>query len=181
MPTDARENPLVLPILGLLVEQPRHAYAVFAELRGRYDYLRVRNATVYTLLDTLADVGWVESLDYGDRPTLATTQTGRVAFAGKVASQIRHASPTGGPAFVTALAYLSILPPAEAGHALRDRLKEVRDEQRRLEQSIQDAGLPDVQMIEVHYLVSRLGHDAQWLEQTTERVATGHLAWPRQH
>ena len=59
MPKNALDNPLVLPILGLLVEQPRHAYAVFSEVRSRYGYLEVRNATVYTLLDRLTAEGWV--------------------------------------------------------------------------------------------------------------------------
>src|ERR1700730_18082051 len=35
----------------LLVERPRHSYAVFTELRRRYVYLHVRNATVYALLE----------------------------------------------------------------------------------------------------------------------------------
>ena len=40
MPKSALDNPLILPILGLLVERPRHPYAVFAELRRRFPLCR---------------------------------------------------------------------------------------------------------------------------------------------
>jgi hypothetical protein len=63
------------PDLG--VPQPRHSYAVFAELRRRYLYLHVRSATVYTLLEPSRQSG-------GSRPGRAVTaqriRTGELAW-----------------------------------------------------------------------------------------------------
>lgn len=66
-------------ILGMLVERPRHPYAVFAGLRRRYPYLRVRNATVYTLLDTLKAVRWIEARDDAGHEALHATGSGAAA------------------------------------------------------------------------------------------------------
>lgn len=58
----ATDSPLVLPLLGLLLEHPRHQYALLAELRDRYG-LRVRTGSVYTLVGSLRDAGWIEQAD----------------------------------------------------------------------------------------------------------------------
>lgn len=171
MPKNALDNPLVLPILGLLVEQPRHAYALFSELRQRYDYLRVRNATVYTLLDRLTTEGWVSA----DRATLAATEAGVTTLAERVRQQLREADPTSGPTFVTALAYIGILPPEEGAAVLEQRVELVSAEIRTLEQAVQDSGEPEIHMIEAHYLLSRLRHDVDWLRRTARRIETGQL------
>lgn len=178
MPTNALDNPLVLPILGLLVERPRHAYAVFGELRRRYDYLRVRNATVYTLLDRLREERWIAA-ENDDRAALTVTDTGVTALAERVRSQLRGVDPTGGPAFVTAFAYLGILRPSEAGEVLAQRVARIREEIRRLEHVIDGADGPEVHMIEAHYLLSRLRHDVDWLEGTVRRIEAGELGWAR--
>lgn len=177
MPKNALDNPLVLPILGLLVEQPRHAYALFSELRRRYDYLHVRNATVYTLLDRLTTEGWVAAANGNDRTALTVTESGVAALAERVRDQLREADPTGGPTFVTALAYLGILRPGEATTVLRKRAELIGEKVGELEQTAGDAAAPEVHMIEVHYLLSHLRHDADWLEHTARRIEAGDLDW----
>lgn len=177
MPTNALANPLVLPILGLLVEQPRHAYAVFAELRHRYEYLAVRNATVYTLLETLTATGWVEATAAGERPVLSTTAAGRAALADKVADQVAHSDLAGGPAFATALAYLGILSREEASRVLQERLLAIREKAETLRRIVDTAEVSELHMIEAHYLLERFDHDASWLERTAERIANGEISW----
>ncbi len=178
MPKNALDNPLVLPILGLLVEQPRHAYAVFAELRGRYEYLDVRNATVYTLLGTLTDAGWIESAGTGRQSTIRATRAGAAALADRVAAQLREADLAGGPAFMTALAYLGILSRDLAVTVLRERVGLLRAERQRLATAVRDAGVAELHMIEAHYLLARLRHDADWLTRVANRAESGALAWP---
>ncbi len=180
MPTNALDNPLVLPILGLLVEQPRHAYGLFNELRHRYDYMPVRNATVYTLLARLSEAGWIESNAASEPTTFAPTGAGISALAERVAHQIRESDLTGGPTFAAALAYIGILHPSTATAVLRERAQKIRTERARLEQAIQDAGQHEVHMIEVHYLASHLAHDLDWLDTTIHRIRTGDLSWPHQ-
>ncbi|MEV4602716.1 helix-turn-helix transcriptional regulator [Amycolatopsis sp. NPDC049253] len=178
MPKNALDNPLVLPILGLLVEQPRHAYAVFSEVRSRYGYLEVRNATVYTLLDRLTAEGWVATTGGAERDVLAVTDDGVAALAERVRKQL-GADLTGGPPFVTALAYLGILPPSEAQAVLRERIELVRGEIEGLETATREAATLEVHMIEAYYLLSRLRHDIEWLGRTADRIGDGELAWPQ--
>ncbi|NKY49662.1 PadR family transcriptional regulator [Nocardia vermiculata] len=178
MPQNALDNPLVLPILGLLVEQPRHPYALFSELRRRYDYLRVRNATVYTLLDRLTAEGWIGAAN-DERGTLTPTESGRTALAERVRHQLREADPAGGPAFVTALAYLGILEPGQATAVLATRVQLIEQTIRELEQAIHTSGEPEIHMIEAHYLLARLRHDLDWLERTAHRIEAGELGWSR--
>lgn len=178
MPKSALDNPLLLPILGLLAERSRRPYAVFAELRQRYPYLRVRNATVYTLLDTLKALRWAEARQDGDHEVLRATAAGAAALAGRVEREIRNADLAGGPAWMTALAYLSIMPAGSAASALRARAAGVADEAQRLRTAIDDAGAPEARMIEAHYLLARLDHDERWLTATASRIETGDLRWP---
>lgn len=178
MPKNALENPLVLPILGLLVEQPRHPYAVFAELRRRYPYLQVRNSTVYTLLQTLGTAGWIEPFEGKDRETLTTTKAGASALAQQVQTQLSAGDLAGGPMFLAALAYLAILPREQAADLLRTRADHLDAERERLQESMDSAQVLEVHMIEVRYLLDRLSHDADWLRNTAERIETSNLTWP---
>lgn len=178
MPKSALDNPLILPILGLLVEQPRHPYAVFAELRRRYPFLQARNATVYTLIDTLKALGLIETMDAGEHEMLHPTSAGAGALAERVETEVRGGDLTGGPSAVAALAYLSIMPPGRAAEALRARAAAAGDEARRLQESLDGAEAAEIHMIEVHYLLSRLRHEIQWLAGTAHRIETGELAWP---
>jgi DNA-binding PadR family transcriptional regulator len=178
VPKSALDNPLILPILGLLVEQPRHPYAVFAELRRRYPFLQARNATVYTLIETLKALGWIEIRDSGEHETLHPASAGADALAERVEAEVRGGDLTGGPSFVAALAYLAIMPPRRAAEALRARATAIGDEARRLQEALDAAETAEIHMIEVHYLLSRLRHDMQWLTGTAHRIETGELAWP---
>ncbi len=178
MPKNALDNPLVLPILGLLVEQPRHPYAVFAELRRRYPYLQVRNSTVYTLLQTLGTAGWIKPVDDQVRDTLTTTATGASALARQVKAQLDTGDVAGGPTFLAALAYLAILPPQQAADVLRTRANHLDAERERLQESMDSAQTLEIHMIEVRYLLDRLAHDAVWLRNTAERIDTATLTWP---
>jgi DNA-binding PadR family transcriptional regulator len=127
LPKSALDNPLVLPILGLLVEQPRHSDAVFAELRRRYLYLQVRNATVYTLLETLTTVRWIEARQDGDHESWRTTGAGAAALSERVEAEVRSGDLTGGPSYMAALAYLSIMPSERAQPHLPTRLSAFRE------------------------------------------------------
>jgi DNA-binding PadR family transcriptional regulator len=132
VPESALDNPLILPILGLLVERPRHPYAIFAGLRRRYLYLHVRNATVYTLLDTLKAVRWIEAREDAGRESLHATGSGAAATAERVEVEVRGGDLTGGPSYMTALAYLSIMTPERAADALHARVSALADEVQRL-------------------------------------------------
>lgn len=182
MPTNALANPLVLPILGLLAEQPRHAYALFSELRSRYPYLAVRNATVYTLLNTLVETGWLRTRSKGgDRQEFALTATGHHALADRVAHELQDGDLAERSSFLTALAYLGILAPDAAADALRHRADRIRHEETRLSQALDEASdIPELHMIETHFYRNQLHHERTWLETTIHRIGSADLAWPTQ-
>ena len=106
------------------------------------------------------------------------TSAGATALAQRVESELRGGDLTGGPSYTAALAYVSIMPPGSAAQALRARAAAVAGEARRLDQVLEEADAPEIHMIEVHYLLTRLNHDRQWLTATAHRIETGQLAWP---
>src|SRR3954452_1569249 len=126
MPSDATRNPFVLPLLGLLVEQPAHAYDLAARLAGRYPQLGVTRSSVTTLLKSLADAGLVSGRTperVGNRPARTAyelTPDGLALFRDRVEEGVRDAQPAS-TAFLTALAYLGILPRPQAAAILTER------------------------------------------------------------
>lgn len=180
MPTSALANPLVLPILGLVAEQPRHAYALFSELRSRYAYIGARNSTVYTLLNTLVEAGWLRSRPKDvDRQVFQLTAAGRQALAERVEHELRDGALGDRTAFMAALAYLGILAPTEAVAALQGRVDRIHREEERLEAALDQAGsIPELHMIETHYYRDQLNHERSWLNAAIRRIHSGSLAWP---
>ena len=114
----------------------------------------------------------------GEHETLHPTSAGAGALAERVEAEVRGGDLTGGPSSVAALAYLSIMPPRRAARALRARATAIGDEARQLQEALDGAGTAEIHMIEVHYLLSRLQHDMQWLTGTAHRIETGELTWP---
>lgn len=180
MPSSALANPLVLPILGLLAEQPRHAYALFTELRTRYAYAGAANSTVYTLLRSLAEAGWLHTRPPSTgRPEFALTASGRRALAERVDHDLRGGGLADRTAFMTALAYLGILTPGAAAAALQSRADRIGREEERLAQALgAAAGISELHMIETHFYRSQLRHERAWLDTTIQRIGSRALAWP---
>ena len=179
VPTNALDNPLVLPMLGLLVETPRHQYALLRELRTRYPFLNPKTSTVYTLVSTLTRHGLVEPGGDGDPQPVRLTDAGLADFRERIERQLRDADPNLDSRFLIALAYLGALPSARAVSLLRDRADRVQAQHRELSATLDSADLPEMHMIEAHFLVSRLRHDAAWLSRTAARIESGDLAPPR--
>lgn len=178
MPTNALENPLVLPILGLLTERPAHGYGLYAVLRDRYHHLKVSRSTVYTLVNRLRDSGWVTLGSEATPPKYAITPAGTTALAELVAHALRSGPPGPSEGFTTAVAYLGILDPQEAVSLLDQRRAHTQDAVKRLQQALVDYPAPELHMIEVRYRVATLANDAQWLETTARRIRSGDLEWP---
>ncbi|WP_020662160.1 PadR family transcriptional regulator [Amycolatopsis benzoatilytica] len=179
MPTNALDNPLVLPMLGLLVETPRHQYALLRELRDRYPFLNAKTSTVYTLVATLTRHGLIEPAAEGDPQPVRLTRAGLTDFRDRIERQLADADPNLDSRFLIALAYLGALPPDHAVTLLRDRARRVRDQHRELAETLQKADVPEMHMLEAHFLASRLRHDADWLSRTADRMAAGDLVPPR--
>ncbi|MGN6128585.1 MAG: helix-turn-helix transcriptional regulator, partial [Humibacter sp.] len=155
--------------------------ALFSDLRSRYAYIRARNSTVYTLVNTLVEAGWLRSKARdADRQVFQLTPAGRQALAERVGHELRDGALSDRTAFMTALAYLGILAPAEAAAALQGRVDRIHREEERLASALDKAGsIPELHMIETHYYRNQLDHERSWLEATIRRIRSGSLAWPR--
>jgi DNA-binding PadR family transcriptional regulator len=175
VPLDATRNSLVLPILGLLVEQPAHAYEVTARLEARYAHLKIRRSSVVTLLKSLTDGGLLRAgtpESVANRPARTAyqpTPAGIALFRARVREALDNTAPASAD-FLTAVAYLGILPAAEAIAVLRARAERLHRET-----PVIPPGLPEIQMIEVHYWLRVLATEITWLTETADRLAGGDL------
>ncbi|NUT93495.1 MAG: PadR family transcriptional regulator [Saccharothrix sp.] len=180
MPLDASRNPLVLPILGLLVEQPAHAYDVTSRLRARYGpTLNPTRSTVTSLLKGLERNGSVaaeEPEKVGNRPprtVYAVTEAGLEDFRGKVVDGLRNAQ-VASPDFVLAVAYASIVPVREALSIVEDRISRLEGE---LEQLVWPDGIAEVHMLEVTYWRTIVIAELDWLGTLAHRMRSDDLDW----
>ncbi len=100
----------MLPLLGLLVEQPSHAYQLTSRLRERYEQLPTTRSTVTSLLKALERTGLVASRrpeQAGNRPPRTTyelTEAGMVDFRRKVEAGLREGQ-AASMDFIMAVAY----------------------------------------------------------------------------
>lgn len=179
MPTNALTNSLVLPLLGVLVEGPRHAYAVLVELRARYAHMAVRSGTVYTLIERLQSENWITSNDSLSPAVLEATPDGVRALEQTVRRELLDGDLNSGHRFATALAYLGILDKRDARDLLTGRAAVVRREVARIDHLLSSVDAPRLHMIEASYLRSKLVHDATWLEETVNAIDRGDLVWIR--
>jgi len=188
MPTSAIDNRLVTHILGMLVEQPMHQYALRQALTERYPTMQAQFSagSVYALVGTLVREGWIAPLrserEQGRRPrtVYGLTAMGQNAFRQRIAAEIR-ATTSDMPAFVTAVAYLGALTPDEAIAALRVRLTSIAQRAEATHQALQDAdhlGVIPLHMIEGDFLAHQFASESAWIAQLIDRIETGDLAWP---
>ncbi|MET0425119.1 MAG: helix-turn-helix transcriptional regulator [Actinoplanes sp.] len=181
MPLDATRNSLVLPLLGLLVEQPAHAYDLTSRLATRYAHLTVTRSSVTSLLRSLAAAGLVQPRPperVGRRPPRTAyelTEAGLAGFRSRVEEGLRDA-PAASPVFVTALAYVSILARTQAVEILQARIERLGRER----DALDDAAPPevtDIHMIEVSYWRRILTVEAGWLAAFSARISAGDYRW----
>jgi DNA-binding PadR family transcriptional regulator len=177
VPKDASRNSLVLPLLGLMVEQPGHAYELTARLRSRYRH-DVTRSTVTSLLRSMERDGVVAPGDpvrVGNRPArraYALTDAGFDDFRRRVERALTD-SPTASPDFVMGVAYASVLSAAYAKELLERRAS-------RLTGEIDELGaLPTgVHMLEVDYWSAVVSAERAWILRLAGRIREGDIEWP---
>ena len=175
----------MLPLLGMLLEHPRHQYALLTELRDRYGR-RVRTGSLYALVASIREAGWIEQADRepgsigGKAPPVVfrVTPAGLDEFTRRVAADLTDTDPTNATRFVTALAYIGILDRVAAITALTTRIEALEQRAQEWEQSIDTSGLPSIYMIEADFVASQTRHEITWLEQFVQRISDADYTWP---
>jgi DNA-binding PadR family transcriptional regulator len=181
VPTSALKSPLVLPILGLLVEAPAHAYALTARLGERYPYLAPRRSSVTTLLRSLTEAGLVTPgapERAGRRPQRSVhtlTEAGMDELRERVQRHIVEAR-SGSVELTTAIAYAGVMSPTVANATFRARIEQLEHQRDALAEH--PPGLPELHMLETSYGRAVLLADISWLEEIRDRLSAGTLAWP---
>jgi DNA-binding PadR family transcriptional regulator len=188
MPRRALDNPLVLAILGLLLERPMHPYDLLMELRQRSEHQAavITRGSVYDIVAALATAGWVTEtarLRQGNRPertVYALTDPGREELVRRLDGEIRNPRRDFTP-FLGAIAYLGALGPTGAVDALTERAQRLRDRTTGDEQRLAEAlgqGVPRLYVIEAEFAASLAHAELAWIDSTLEEIRTGGLTWP---
>ncbi len=184
MPLDASRNSLVLPLLGLLVEQPSHAYDLTARLRERYGHLPVTRSTVTSLLKVLEKTGLVSARvpeRVGNRPPRTAyelTAAGMADFRRKVESGLSEAQ-VASVDFVMAVAYTGALPAGHAVSILTARADRLEQELAALQE--EPDGVAEVHMLEVAYWRTVIAAETGWIRKLVSRIRSRDIDWPGTH
>ncbi|MFC1406317.1 MULTISPECIES: PadR family transcriptional regulator [Streptacidiphilus] len=188
MPRRALDNPIVLAVLGLLLEQPSHPHQMLAELRERSDNhaAAITRGTLYNTVAALAEAGWLASQGRqrsGNRPertVYALTEEGRQELVRRLDSQIRNPEREFSQ-FLGAVTYLGALGVSGAGEALAERARRLRqrtaaDEERLAEALAAD--VPRLHVIEAEYALCLARAETAWIDSVIDDLRTGSLTSP---
>lgn len=181
MPLDALANRLVLPLLGLLVEQPAHAYELTQRLNERYRFLDVQRSSVSTLVKSLAEAGLIHPrrprrvANRPSRRAYELTPAGYEEFRVRVTAQVEQA-PAASSRFTLGLAYIGILSRTAAAAALRRRALFLAQELAAIPPL--GRGRTEVHMIEMAYWQAILETEVEWIETLIERITSRDISWP---
>ncbi|MEH1166824.1 helix-turn-helix transcriptional regulator [Micromonospora sp. CPCC 205539] len=181
MPLNASQNSLVLPLLGLLVEQPSHAYDLTTRLVARYGQVSATRSTVTSLLKSLERAGLVTARvpeRSGNRPPRTAyelTEAGVADFRRRVEVGLRD-SQAASLDFVMAVAYVGILPAEQAVSTLDARADRIGRELVALEG--QPDGVLEVHMLEVAYWRTIVATETTWIRQLASRIRAHDIEWP---
>jgi DNA-binding PadR family transcriptional regulator len=133
--TNQNPNPTIaekhVVLLGLIAEEPIHAYGLEEKIRNRYmtEWTEIGFSSIYRVLSQLEDDGLIESrLEHegqgATRKVYTIKDSGRALLTRGVLEHLGRFRPVKNP-FLVALAYISHAPRAEAVARLRARLAEV--------------------------------------------------------
>lgn len=181
MPLDASRNSLVLPLLGLLLEQPAHAYDLTVRLTERYPHLTVTRSSVTTLLKSLTRDGLTvagEPSRVGNRPPRTgyeLSECGVADIRRRVEAGLRD-SAVASVDFTSAVAYAGILRAEEAAAVLATRVERIEAERAGL--MVEVDGVAEAHMLEVAYWRGIVDAEATWLRGLIARIRSREIEWP---
>lgn len=176
---DKLTNP-ELAIMGLVAEEPKHAYRIDQEIaqRGMREWTEIGFSSIYYTLNRLEKAGWLESdlRTEGSGPARRVyrlTGSGWEAYRSGVEDRLAHPRPRSGD-FPLALGNLPALPPDRVASALetyrttlRDKIAELIDKQAQDDAAAGERGgrLPAHVRSLFEYSLSALAVERDWVER----------------
>ncbi|MGX1541453.1 PadR family transcriptional regulator [Streptomyces adustus] len=188
MPRRALDNPIVVAVLGLLLEQPSHPHQMLAELRRRSDNhaAAITRGTLYNTVAALTEAGWLASQGRqrsGNRPertVYALTEEGRHELVRRLDFQIRNPEREF-TQFLGAVTYLGALGVSGAEEALAERARRLRQrtaaDEERLAEALA-AGVPRLHVIEAEYALCLARAELTWIGSVIDDLRSGALTSP---
>ncbi len=177
----AAGNQLVLPFLGMLLEQPRSARELMGHLGpgSRFEHLSPHSGTIYSLMLTLAEAGWLSYADHEAHHldhVCVITPAGREELKRRLGEAIINTSWTSGHQFVTALPYLDLFDRDEAVALLDQRATRLRARSREFVMAADAKERSVTEVAKDDYLETRTQFEITWIESYRDRVAVS--KWP---
>ncbi|MET9263254.1 helix-turn-helix transcriptional regulator [Amycolatopsis sp. NPDC004079] len=181
-------SPVVLAVLALLAEEPRHAYGMQQLIKERGVDLVVNVRTrsgLHTALERLVRDGLVRvhaverAEGRPERTLYEITPAGRETLLTAVRSGI--ATPAAEfPLFPAAVSFLHLLTPEDALIRLRRRieaLQERLDTTEAVLRASHDAYVPRLHLLEHEHRTAVVTAELTWLREVCADLETGELSW----
>lgn len=178
----AEGNQLVLPFLGMLLEQPRSARELMSHLGpgSRFEHISPHSGTIYSLMLTLSDAGWISYVNAESRSHLdricAITPAGREELKRRLVEALINTSWTSGHQFVTALPYLNLFDRDEAVALLDQRATRLRQRSRDFVSAAKTKPRTATEVAKDDYLDTRTQFEIRWIESYRDQIAA--TPWP---
>ena len=160
-----------LALLSLIVEEPRHGYAIRAVIdeRGMREWVDLGMSSIYHVLNRLEVAGMIEGRPGTEsggpsRKVYHPTRAGRRALIGGLWEALAEPRRIGSP-FLLGVANLPALPPEDVQVALSERAAALQEEHDRLAHIRGDvAGVPPHVDAMFEYTQTLIDAEIQWLE-----------------
>jgi len=185
--SEFRSSPLALAVLSLLHAAPLHPYGMqrLIKLWGKDSVINVgQRANLYKTIRRLTRAGLIavqrteRDQQYPERTVYELTQAGRDATRSWLTEML--ARPRNEfPQFPAALSVLMLLSPAEAGTALGERARILRQQLASLDAELAgySGTLPRSVLIDDEYQRAMLAAELGWLDAVIADLAAGTLSW----
>ena len=160
-----------LALLSLIVEEPRHGYAIRAVIdeRGMREWVDLGMSSIYHVLNRLEAAGLIEGRPGTEsggpsRKVYHPTRPGRRALSAGLREALAEPQRAGSP-FLLGVANLPALPPEEAKTALGERAIALRDERDRLAgMRARVSGMPRHVDAMFEYTQALIDAEIRWLD-----------------
>lgn len=178
-------DPLVLTILALLAEQPRHPYEIQRLIRERKkDFASSTQRTLYHAIDRLVKAGLIlpaETSREGNRPERTVyqlTDDGYDSFMGWLGELLAQPLPEY-PLFTVAISFLAYLPMETVLQALQARSIELEGELAGITARLQGLGqsLHRLLLLELEYVRALRQGELAWVCTLMQDIREGRLTW----
>ncbi|HEY9389872.1 MAG TPA: PadR family transcriptional regulator [Mycobacteriales bacterium] len=180
-------TPAALTVLRLLCEGPLHPYEMQGVIRrrGLDRMVRITHGSLYHTVDRLVEAGLIEPVETSragrrpERTVYAITEAGRDAAVDRLRQMLSTVAPEF-PGYRAALAFLSLLTPAEASVQLGQRTVALQAElagQQAAYDVLRKRGLPRVALLEIEHLLATTRAELDLTGAIVEDLDSGRLTW----